>query len=139
MFRAFLFNDLSKENVWKLEKYIKLCINTLKNYAPSKNKFTRGNPIPFINKAIMNRTRLRNVYLRKRSDEKRKKYSKQRNYCVLSLRRTKRKYCSSFGKKSIADHTKFWRTLKSFLSEKSPSDAKITLKETSNSYFCINP
>ena len=91
MFRVFLFNDLSKENVGKLEKYIKLCINTLKNYAPNKNRYTRGNPISFINKPIMNRARLRNVYLRKRSDEKRKKYSKQRNYCVLSLRRTKRK------------------------------------------------
>ena len=100
--------------------------------APSKKKYTRGNHLPFINKelskAIMNSTRLRNVYLRKRSDENRKKYSKQRNYCVLLLRRTKRKYYSSLDEKSITDNKTFWRTSKPLPSEKSPSNAKITLQ-----------
>ena len=69
----------------------------------------------------MNRTKLRNVYLRKRLDENRKKkYSKQRNYCVSLLRRTKRKYYSSLNKKRITRNTrnskKFWRIVKPFLS-----------------------
>ena len=34
-------------------------------------------------KAIKNRTRLRNVYSKKRSDENRKTFSKQQNYCVI--------------------------------------------------------
>ena len=79
MFRACLFTDLSKQDVGNLEKFIKVCIYALNNHAPSKKKYIRGNHLPFINKelskAIMNRTRLRNVYLRKRS-EKRKKQKK---------------------------------------------------------------
>ena len=77
----------------------------------------------------MNRTRLRNVYLRKRSDENRKKYSKQRNFCVSLLRRTKRKYYSSLVEKSITDNKEFWRTVQPFLSDKTPFNAKITLTE----------
>ena len=133
MFRTCLFNDLSKEDVGNLEKFIKVCINTLNNHAPSKKKYTRGNHLPFMNKelskAIMNRTRLRNVYLRNRSDENRKKYSKQQNYCVSLLRRTKRKYHSSLGEKSVTENKKFWRTVKPFPSDQTLFNAKITLKE----------
>ena len=74
IFRACLFNDLSKEDVGNHKQVIKVCINTLSNHAPSKKKYTRGNHLPFTNKelstAIMNRRMLRNIYLRKRSDEK---------------------------------------------------------------------
>ena len=130
MFRACLFNDLSKEDVGGLRKFIKVCINKLNNHASSKKKYTRGNHLPFMNKelskAIMNRIRLRNVYLRKRSDENIKKYSKQRNYCVLLYRGTKRKYYSNLDGKSITDNKNFWRTVKPFLSDKTPFNAKIT-------------
>ena len=133
MFRTCLCNNLSKEDVGNLEKFIKVSINTLNNHAPSKKKYTRGNHLPFMNKelskALMNRTRLRNVYLRKRSDENRKKYSKQRNYCVSLLRRTKRNYYSSLDAKSVTDNKTFWRTVKPFLSDKTPFNAKITLIE----------
>ena len=78
-----------------------------------------------LSKAIINRTRLRNVYLRKRSDENRKKYSEQRNYCVSLLRRTKRKCCSSLNKKASQIKTCFSRTVKLFLSDKTPFNAKI--------------
>ena len=45
------------------------------------------------------------------------------------MRRTKRQYYSSLGEKSITDNKKFWRTVKPFLSDKTPSNAKITLIE----------
>ena len=122
MFWACLFNDSSKEDDGNLEKFIKVCINTLNNHAPSKINYTRGNHLPVMNKelskAIMNQTRLGNVYLRKRSDENSKKYSRQWNYCASLLRRTKRKYYSSLDKKNITDNKKFWRTVKLFLSDK---------------------
>ena len=90
MFPACLCNDLLKEDVEKIEKCIKVCINTLNNHVPSKKKYTRCNDLPFMNKELckskMNRARLRSAYLRKRSDKNRKKYSKQWNYCVLLLR-----------------------------------------------------
>ena len=60
-----------------------------------------------------------------------KKYSKQQNYCVTLLRRTKRKYCNSLNEKSIADNKKFCRTFEPLLSDKAPFNAKITLIEHS--------
>ena len=132
MFRACLFNDLSKD-VGNLEKFIKVCINTISNHVPSTKKYTRGNHLPIMNKelskAIMNQTRLRNIYLRKRSDENRKKYFKQRNYCVSLLRTTQRKYYSSLDEKRISDNKKFRRTVKPFLSDKTLFNAKVILTE----------
>ena len=58
-----------------------------------------------------------------------KKYSKQRNYRVSLLRGTQRNYYSSLDAKSVTDNKKFWRTVKPFLSDKTPSNAKITLIE----------
>ena len=59
-----------------------------------KKKYNRGNQMPFMNKhlskATMDRTRFRNKFLKNRNDENRKKYSKQRNYCVSLLRKTKK-------------------------------------------------
>ena len=58
-----------------------------------QKKYIRGNQIPSMNKelskAIMDRTRFKNNFLKHRTDENRKKYSKQRNYCVSLLRKTK--------------------------------------------------
>ena len=52
--------------------------------------------MPFFNeklsKAIMIRTKLRNIFLRNRNEENRIRYAKQRNFCVFLLRKTKRYY-----------------------------------------------
>ena len=70
-----------------------------------KKKYSRGNHIRFmykeLSKAIMNQTRLRNGYLRKRSSEIRKKYSKQRNYCLSLLGRTKKKLLQQLRRKKL--------------------------------------
>ena len=78
----------------------------------------------------MHRTRLRNCFLRNRSDENKRKYSKQRNCCVSLLRN----YCSNVNEKNvnekkIIDNKTFRKTVKPFLSDKTPSDEKITLIE----------
>ena len=87
-------------------------------------------PLYFMNKelskAIMNRTRLRNKFLK---NENRKRYLKQRNYCVSLLRKTKRNYYSNLNEKNIIDNKKFWKTVIPFLSDKVPSNEKITLVE----------
>ena len=77
----------------------------------------------------MRRTRLRNNFLRNRSDENKRKYSKQRSYCVSLLRKTKKNYDSNLNEKKITDKKTFWKTVKPFLSYKKPSDEKITLTE----------
>ena len=82
-----------------------------------------------LSKEIMHRTRLWNNFLRNRSDENKRKYSKQRNYCVSLLRKTKKNYYSNLNEKKITDNKTFWKTVKPFLSDKTPSDEKITLIE----------
>ena len=50
-------------------------------------KYTRGNHLPFMNKElfkeIMNRTRLRNVYLTKRSDGNKKVFQAAELLCFV--------------------------------------------------------
>ena len=49
--------------------------------------------MPFINKTIKKafttRSRLRNTYLKNRSDNNKREYNKIRNYCVSLLQKTK--------------------------------------------------
>ena len=74
--------------------------------------------------------RIRKRYFsRKRSDEYNRKYSKQRSYCVSLLRKTKENYYNNLNEKKITDNKTFWKTVKPFLSDKTPPDAKITLIE----------
>ena len=82
-----------------------------------------------LEKEIMHITRLRKNLLRNRSDENKRKYSKQRNYCVSLLRKTKKNYYSNLNEKEIKDNKTFWKTVKPFFSDKTPSDEKITLIE----------
>ena len=134
-FRECLISILSQPGIIAddLRKFLELCIDTLNLQAPFKKKYVRGNHLNFMNKelskAIMNRTRLRNRFLRDRSDENRKKYSKQRNYCVTLLRKTKRNYYSNLKQNNITDNKKFWKTVTPFLSDKVSSNDKISIVE----------
>ena len=58
-----------------------------------------------------------------------KKYSKQLNYFILLLRKSKKNYYSNLNEKTITDKKTFQKTVKAFLSDKTPSDEKITLIE----------
>ena len=116
-------------------------------------KYIRGNNMPFLNKELSKahkkRTYLRNRFLKKRSDQNKKLYTKQRNYCVSLLRKTKKNHYVNLNQKDIADNKQFWRTVKPLLSDKSKSNEKITLVEGGkitgednsnaeilNSFFC---
>ena len=61
--------------------------------------------MPFINKAlyeeIMTRTRVRNNFLKDGSESNGKKYSKQRNYRVSPLRKSKSDYFRNLNEKNI--------------------------------------
>ena len=71
-----------------------------------------------LSKAIMHRSKLGNNFLRHRSNENRKKYPKQQNYCVSFLRRIKKNCHDNLNQKNITDNKKFWKTLTPFLSDK---------------------
>ena len=81
-------------------------IDSLNKHATLKRKYLRANHSNFItkelSKAIMQRSKLRNLYLKVRSDENRIRYKKQRNICVSLLRKAKRKHYEDL---SVADVT----------------------------------
>ena len=57
------------------------------------------------------------------------KYSKQCNYCVSLVRKTKRTYYGNLNEKEVTDNRKFLKTVKPFLSDKCPSNEKVILVE----------
>ena len=95
--RKCFFNELKREtfvnNDRGFEKFCDMSIKLLNKHAPIKMKYKRGNHMPFItkdlSKAIMKRSKLRNNYLKNKTDANRMLYKKQRNYCVSLLRKVK--------------------------------------------------
>ena len=69
-------------------------------------------------KAIMYRTKLRNIYL---------KNPKQRNYCVKLLKQTKISYYENLNINLITDNRKFWKNIKPSFSDKSITSSNIIL------------
>ena len=86
-----------------------------------------------ISKAIMTRTRLRNRFLRNRSNRNRDLFRKQRSLCASLLRKSKKDYFSKLNEKQITDNKRFWKTVKPLLSNKFQSSEKINLTEVNDS------
>ena len=80
-------------------------------------------------KEIMTRSRLRNKFLKTKSDANRKAYNKQRNYCVSLFRREKKSFFNNLDTKKIVHDKHFWQTVKPFFSNKNRVKNKITLIE----------
>ena len=136
-FREKVTSKLSKvvlENSDKgFNKFLDVCKEAFNMYAPLEKKYIRGNISPFMNrtlsKELMKRSRLRNKFLKSKSEADKKNYVKQRNYCVSLLRRTKKEYYGNLDPRKIADNRTFWRIAKPFLSNKSVENEKIILVE----------
>ena len=69
-------------------------------------------------KAIKKKSKLRNNYLKNKSDANRMLYKKQRNYCVSLLRKSKTCYCAKLDEKKVSDNKLFWKVIKLSLSDK---------------------
>ena len=80
----------------------------------------------------MVRSKLRKNFLKSRSESDKKTYIKQRNKCVNLLRKTKKAYYSILNVKDVVDNKKFWKTIKSFLFDKSNNFENIFLIENDN-------
>ena len=63
-------------------------------------------------KAIMQRSNLRNIFLKSRTEENRNDYTKQRNLCVTLLRKSKREFYGNLNEKKICDNKKYWGVVK---------------------------
>ena len=70
-------------------------------------KYVRANNEPFMNKtlgkAIMNRSRLRNRFIKNPNATNQYNYKRQRNYVVNLLRREKKKYYENLDSHKILD------------------------------------
>ena len=119
-------------------------METLNKHAPLKKRYIRANNSPFMNedlcKAIMVRSRLRNKFLKLKTDDVWNAYRIQRNFCVSLLRDTKRNFYENLDPNTISDNNKFWKQVKPFFSDKTPTNSRFTLSEgdefTSNTAKC---
>ena len=129
-FRDELLNNLC-HSAPNNDDFMKLGNRVLDRHNPQKKRYIRANQKPFItselNKAIMNRSRLRNRYLKLRSSESEIAYTKQRNYTVNLLRKEKKIYYKNLDLNNIADNKQFWRNVEPLLSDKISESSKITL------------
>ena len=83
-----------------------------------------------LNQAIMVRSKLRNEFLKLKTEENRLAYAKQRNYFVKLLQQKKRQYFENLNLSSITDNKLFWKTVSPLFTDKNGfKNNKITLVE----------
>ena len=61
----------------------------------------------------MNRSKLRSKFLKTRNEESKRRFNRQRNFCVRLLRKTKRRFFWFF----VSGNRKFWKTTVTLLGE----------------------
>ena len=85
-----------------------------------KKKYLRANHSRFVNielnKAIMQKSRLRNEHLKDKTRAARIAYKKQRNVCVSILCKSKKCYFENLDTKNITGNKKFWGTVEPLFS-----------------------
>ena len=95
---------------------------TLDKFAPYKKRLLRGNTKPHVSKAlrkaIMKRSRLKNIYNRTRKPDDFSRYKRQRNYVTGLNKKEKRQFFKNLD--NSADSSKeFWKFVNPFFSNKS--------------------
>ena len=132
-----LKEDLDKNpksnNTVNLSDFQNTFTTVLHKHAPIKKKILRFNNNPdmskALRKAIMHRSKLKNIYNKNRTDVNWANYKKQRNFCVTLLRRTKKEYFQNLNVKDLSDNKTFWKTIKPYFSKKGLNSNKMLLKE----------
>ena len=82
-----------------------------------------------LRKAILLRTRLRNMYNKCKMQEKWNAFKKQRNKCAKILRKAMVDYYGNLDLKDISGNRKFSKTVKPLFSDKIQTSGSITLLE----------
>ena len=123
----------SERSDLEFDRFITALDKAIQRHVPIKKRFLRANEAPFINKKInkeiMKRSRLGNRFLNAKGDIDRKAYNKQRNLCVNLIRGKKKNFFSNINTNDIIDNKTFWKTVKSFFTDKIKTKSKITLIE----------
>ena len=71
-------------------------------------------------------SRLRNTFLKHRTNENKTNYKKQRNFCVTLLKKEEKNYFENLDTKNIGDNKTFWKTVKLLLSDKFKLPVNVT-------------
>ena len=82
-----------------------------------------------LHREITKRSRLRNNFLRTKSQEDRLKYNKQRSFCKKLLRTAKKIYFNNLNIKEVVDKRSFWKTVSPLFSTKCAKGDQIILNE----------
>ncbi len=142
-FRDQLENELNKLNEDNLnyDAIKETLVTLLDTHPPVKMRLSTANNAPYMNnnlrKAIMTRSRLKNLYNKTPNVENEMNYKKQRNYCV-NLLKSKRRYYHNIDIRRVTNSRKFWKVVKPFFSEKQKKLTKIILHENENDTVTSN-
>ena len=82
-----------------------------------------------LHKAVMKRSRLRNTFLKDRTENNQKNFKHQRNFCKKLLRTTKKSYYSNLDIKKVTDNKTFWKTIIPLFTKRPLKGEKINLIE----------
>ena len=119
--------------------YKSTIFNIFNRHALIKKKYIRANEAPFmskeLHKAIMKRSRLRNKFLKHRTDTNKKNYNTQKNLCKKLLKNTKKSYFENFDTKKITDNRSFWKAILPLFTQNSSKGEKINLIDESEIIF----
>ena len=93
-------------------------------------KRTAGNLRNSIASRKVNRSKLRNRFLKTRNEESKRCFNRQRNFCVSWLCKTKRRFFRKLDYRIVSDNRKFWKTVGPLLSEKTLDKETIILNNS---------
>ena len=109
-------------NTTDQEGFMKIVFHIFNKYAPIKRNNICANIAPFmtkdLHKAIMNRSKLRNKFLKSRNLPDTKNYTSQRNFCKKLLKNTEKTYVNNLDIRKITDNRTFWKTVILLFSQK---------------------
>ena len=81
-FKAELDDKFESGIVTEYSNFQNIFIQVLNNHAPAKKKI-----VPFNKSRFVTKSRLKNIYIRKRNNKNWGNYKKQRNFCVELLQK----------------------------------------------------
>ena len=123
-FREALNKELLKYDLSNIEydTFQEIIVSLLNIYALLKKKYLRANHASFVTKelrkAVMQKTGLRNIYLKQCTEATKVAYNQQRDKCASILKKSKRSYFESVDVKFVKDNEKFWKKISPLFSNK---------------------
>ena len=128
-----LQNGMKSPSLKDYDSFEENFITALNKHAPMKRKTIRGNEKPHMNKilkkAIMKRTRLRNIYRKTKSLDDLHAYKLQRNLVTNINKQSKENHFREAVKSSKYNQKDFWKICKPFMSNKHSTGNEIILRK----------